>query len=207
MKSDTVQLILVRHGETLENAGRIVQGQIPGTLSKKGLQQAEEAGSFLSSYRVNAIYSSDLARAWETARIIAGSFQATTVVSEPKLREQDLGRYQGGPIVKLLRKLKEEGRDITEFDPEDGEPAAVFRDRVEEVVNRLAEKHKGDTVLLVTHHGFIRMFLKTFAGMTDMEQMKVPVKNGAAIFITFGKSEVKELWRADLFRQTTTGLE
>ena len=199
MKSDTFQLILVRHGETLENAGRIVQGHLPGSLSIKGLQQAEEAGFFLSSYCINAIYSSDLARAWETAQIIAGAFPANTVVSEPKLREQDLGRYQGGPIIKLLRKLKEEGRDITEFDPEEGEPAAVFCDRVKEVVKSLSERHAGETVLLVTHHGFIRMLLKSFGGVSRMEQMKLPVRNGEAFFITIDKSEVKEIWRADFF--------
>jgi probable phosphoglycerate mutase len=200
MKSNTVQLILVRHGETLENAGRTVQGQIPGTLSQKGLQQAKEAGSLLSSHCINAIYSSDLARAWETAQIIAGSFPGTMVVPEPKLREQDLGRYQGGPIIKLLRRLKEEGRDITEFDPEEGEPAAVFCDRVKELVNLLAARHTGETVLLVTHHGFIRMFMKTIEGLKGMEQMDIPVRNGAVVFITFDKSEVTELWRADSFR-------
>jgi len=197
MKSDTVQLILVRHGETHENAAGIVQGQLPGTLSVKGIIQAEAVGSFLSTHNINAIFTSDLARAWDTARIISASFPSIAVVADPRLREQHLGRFQGGPVIRLLRVLKKEGVEMPSFDPEDGESAACLRGRVNEFLGLLSERYEGKTVCLVTHHGFIQMFLYIFASWTSSTERAESGQNGVLTFVKFKNYEVSELWRVD----------
>ncbi len=197
MKSETVQLILVRHGETHENAAGIVQGQLPGTLSEEGIVQAKAVGSFLSTHDINAIFTSDLARAWDTARIIAASIPSIVVVADPRLREQHLGRFQGGPVIRLLRVLKKEGVEMPSFNPEGGETAASLCERVKEFLDLLSEGYDGKTVCLVTHYGFIQMFLYVYAGWTSSAEREQSGQNGVLTFVKFNNYEVSELWRVD----------
>ena len=62
-----VELILSRHGETLENQRHLLQGQLPGTLSPLGLQQAEDLAERLKNETIDAVVSSDLDRSYRTA--------------------------------------------------------------------------------------------------------------------------------------------
>ncbi|MDE1833653.1 MAG: histidine phosphatase family protein, partial [Candidatus Micrarchaeota archaeon] len=92
-----VRIIAVRHGETVENARGIVGGHIPGRLNARGIAQAREAAEKLSRRRIDAIYSSDLARAADTADIIAKRHPRLKVVYVRALREKNLGELQGKP--------------------------------------------------------------------------------------------------------------
>ena len=66
-----MELILSRHGETLENQQHILQGQLPGTLSPLGIAQAERLAEMLQEETINNIVSSDLARSYNTAVAVA----------------------------------------------------------------------------------------------------------------------------------------
>lgn len=70
-----IELILTRHGETLENQQHILQGQLPGTLSPSGIEQARKLAEKLKNERVEAVLCSDLARSRETAEVIASSHE------------------------------------------------------------------------------------------------------------------------------------
>ncbi len=188
-----MRLIIVRHGETVENSARIVQGQMQGELSDRGRAQSEAVGEALRGYRIDAAYSSDLARAWETARIIAGTPPSMKFTAEPGLREQHMGRYQGGPVSALMRRYKDVGAD---FDPEGGEPAAAFRERVRGMVDGLSARHNGETVLAVTHYGFIWTFLDEYAGDMGGDR-RLLTKNGMVTCATFEGSVVRDLWSID----------
>ena len=65
-----VEFIVLRHGETVENSQRICQGQTEGTLSERGWQQVKAVAMELSAYPVDAIYSSPLRRAVDTAMAV-----------------------------------------------------------------------------------------------------------------------------------------
>ena len=65
-----IELLLTRHGETLENKWDIMQGHMPGTLSPLGIRQAEQLAGMLEDEKVDAIVSSDLARSYDTAKIV-----------------------------------------------------------------------------------------------------------------------------------------
>ena len=65
-----MKLILTRHGETVDNIKGILQGQNPGKLSENGIQQAKQLALRLKNENIDAIYSSDLARAADTAKEI-----------------------------------------------------------------------------------------------------------------------------------------
>lgn len=87
-------LILVRHGESLWNRTGKYQGQQDIGLSSEGVRQAERLAEFFSSWRFEAIYASDLARARDTAAAIAKR-HALPVIMDARLREYAFGTWEG----------------------------------------------------------------------------------------------------------------
>ena len=85
-------LYLVRHGETVDNANKIMQGQTQGELNTKGIEQARTVAKNLKSEHFDAIVSSDLKRSFDTASIIAEP-HGLTVITTPLLRERDWGGF------------------------------------------------------------------------------------------------------------------
>lgn len=93
-------LYLVRHGETVDNAARIIQGQRHGELSPTGVAQMEELAGLLSDTQFDVIVSSDLKRAYESATILADKMNLN-VTTKSLLRERDWGDFTGRYIPDL----------------------------------------------------------------------------------------------------------
>lgn len=93
-------IFLVRHGETIDNARQIMQGQTQGELNQQGREQALQVARRLASEPFDAIIASDLHRAVETAEIIAQP-HALPVQTTPLLRERDWGSFTGRYIPDL----------------------------------------------------------------------------------------------------------
>ena len=96
-------LYLVRHGETVDNANQIMQGQTQGELNEKGIAQAREVAEKLLGEHFDAFVSSDLKRSVDTAAIIASPHHIE-VVTTPLLRERDWGSFTGKYIPDLKDK-------------------------------------------------------------------------------------------------------
>ena len=94
------ELYLVRHGETVDNVNRIMQGQTQGCLTPEGERQARALAMRLAGIHFDAFVSSDLKRAVDTCRIIA-SGRASEVITTPLLRERDWGGFTGRYIPDL----------------------------------------------------------------------------------------------------------
>ena len=94
------KLYLVRHGETIDNARQVMQGQVQGQLNDTGIRQAEEVRDRLTGEHFDAIISSDLQRAVHTAQIIAAPHEME-VVTTSLLRERDWGDFTGRFIPSL----------------------------------------------------------------------------------------------------------
>ena len=93
-------IYLIRHGETVDNARQIMQGQTQGKLNDHGIQQAETVSKRLAEEPIDAVVASDLYRAVETAEIIARPHHLP-VVTTPLLRERDWGAFTGRFIPDL----------------------------------------------------------------------------------------------------------
>ena len=93
-------IILVRHGETIDNARQIMQGQTQGELNEKGREQARQVAERLSVEPVDAVVASDLNRAIQTAEIIAAP-HGLPVRTTKLLRERDWGSFTGRFIPDL----------------------------------------------------------------------------------------------------------
>jgi len=137
-------LLLVRHGETDWNAEGRLQGHTDRPLSDFGRGQARRLAGELESEEIDAVYSSDLARARETAEIV-GERLGLPVVLEPDLREKDWGNWEGLTAVE---------RDRVEFA---GESTEAHQERMLRALQRIAERHPdGSRILVITHGGSMR---------------------------------------------------
>ena len=87
-------IFLVRHGETVDNARQIMQGQTQGELNEKGREQARQVAERLAVEQVDAVVASDLHRAIQTAEYIAAQ-HGLSVTTTPLLRERDWGSFTG----------------------------------------------------------------------------------------------------------------
>jgi len=94
------RLYLMRHGETVDNARQIMQGQRQGQLNATGTAQAEAARDRLADVRFDAIVASDLRRSIETAEIMAAPHSLPLTIT-PLLRERDWGDFTGRYIPDL----------------------------------------------------------------------------------------------------------
>ena len=146
-------LLLVRHGETDWNADGRLQGQTDRPLSDYGRRQARKLAGELEGEELEAIYSSDLARARETAEIV-GERLGLPVELDPELREKDWGTWEGLTAVE---------RDRVEFV---GESTQAHQERILGALRRIAERHPRDCrVLVVTHGGSMRRVQTAAMGM------------------------------------------
>ena len=153
------RLCLVRHGETLWNAERRIQGQIDIGLNQHGLRQARAAGEYLRDEGATALYSSDLARAWATAHALA---EATGLKAQPmpELRERKYGIFEGLTYDQARQEYPEvyahfEARQPELAFPGGGESLHDLSVRVVAALQEVVARHRGETVLLVTHGGVL----------------------------------------------------
>lgn len=93
-----MRLFLVRHGETLANARRVIQGHTHNvSLSSRGRGQIEKLAQRLKAQPISAVYSSDLRRACESAEIVAKEL-SLPVYFDRRLRERCYGEFEGKPV-------------------------------------------------------------------------------------------------------------
>ena len=133
-------LYLVRHGETVDNARQIMQGQTQGELNENGIRQAEEVSREWASKSLDAIIASDLKRSIDTAKIIAEPHQLE-VLTTPLLRERDWGSFTGRYIPELKGEVW----------PDDIETLENLLSRAGEFIAYVKETFPGKKVLAVGH--------------------------------------------------------
>jgi probable phosphoglycerate mutase len=136
-------LLLARHGETDWNRERRLQGRTDTELNDLGRSQARELAAELGGVELAAIYSSDLARARETAEIV-GAAKGLPVHSDRGLRERSFGSWEG-----LTR--DEIAHRFPDLEHHDGESDDEVRSRVLAVMHRIVAAHPEDNVLVVSH--------------------------------------------------------
>ena len=147
---ERMRLIIMRHGETVENVKGIMQGQLPGKLTKKGIGQAKRLAKRLKDEEIDYIYSSDLARATDTTKEIVKFHPKTTVEYVKDLRERNLGEFQG---IKKSDIGWDKSKSVTYPQPKKGETIDELYDRAKKFLYKVLRKHKDDRILIVAHHG------------------------------------------------------
>jgi broad specificity phosphatase PhoE len=155
-------ILFVRHGETDWNRERRVQGHADRPLNETGRAQARELAARLAGESIDAIYSSDLARARETARIVSEPHRlGVTAIQD--LRERHFGTWEGMTDDDVLARFPE----AASGEWGDGETQAEMDRRIAEALTRIAARHPGDRVLVVSHGGPMRSLLRRCSGDGD----------------------------------------
>src|SRR3990167_1102611 len=158
-------LYIVRHGETDWNVKKIMQGHKGTELNEKGKIQAQEIDAELKDIHFDAIFSSDLLRAKQTAEIMALERQMAVKTTE-LLRERRLGKFEGQPydsmneLGVLLKKIKDlTPEEKSRFEEADVETSEEMIGRFIRFVREIAVAYAGKNVLVVSHGGMIRLLL------------------------------------------------
>jgi len=146
----------VRHGETDWNLTRRLQGHSDRPLNETGREQARNLAAELAGEDLEAVYSSDLSRAEETARIIAET-RGLDVTALPELRERHFGSWEGLTDEEIHERFPEE---IADGVLGDGESRDELHGRVHRALSRIAAEHPEATVLVVSHGGPLRAVLR-----------------------------------------------
>ena len=175
----------VRHGETLWNTERRLQGHQDIPLNELGLAQAAAAARYLAQRHAqrpfSAVISSDLQRARQTANAIAGATQLV-VQDAPGLRERHYGDFEGKtPAEARLHDPLAYEQLVTRGDlaaaPGNAEPLDVMAGRIEDCLRLLAVNHEDQSVILVTHGGVLDILYRWAMGRELSGPRDAPIPN------------------------------
>ena len=155
-------IYLVRHGETVDNARQIMQGQTQGELNEKGREQARQVAERLATENFDAVVASDLHRAIQTAEIIAAP-HGLTVVTTPLLRERDWGSFTGRFIPDLRGEVW----------PDDIETEEALLQRAHDFLQKMTATYEGKRVVAVGHGIINKAILAVYAScsMSEVQRM------------------------------------
>jgi broad specificity phosphatase PhoE len=165
-------LYLIRHGATEANERRpyILQGRsIDGPLSERGRAQAHAVADFLKTFRLDAVYSSELLRARQTAALIAGHFDLEPqAVAE--LGEVDVGRWEGKSWGEISREFPDDYaafmNDCMNTPYLDGESYGDVLRRAMPALEAILDRHPGQRVAVVAHNVVNRVCLGSLLGLS-----------------------------------------
>jgi broad specificity phosphatase PhoE len=148
---------LARHGESDWNVERRWQGHADRPLTERGRAQAEALAEKLAGVHLDAVYASDLRRAWETAQVVAAP-RGLEVVRLPELREVDVGSWSGFTRDECADRFPDAFLRWQEGGSgwDDGESYEDMGVRIVGAVQRLAAEHPDGAILVVSHGGPIR---------------------------------------------------
>lgn len=202
----STKIIMIRHGYSVSNDLRFFTGQTDIELTDKGREQARLCGEYFGTWnccsacgekctekiwdngisRVDAIYSSDLSRAYDTA-LEVGKVLGMNVEKSRELREIYAGRWEMMPFAEIDEKYPEEysvwKNDIGRAVCTGGDSVASLAQRIERTVRNIAIAHDGGTVVIVTHATPIRVICTLAKGLPACEMGRVPWVSNASISI------------------------
>lgn len=161
-----MRLVLARHGETLENKKGILQGWREGGLSSKGKKQALLLARRLKGTKIDFIYTSDLKRALETAKIISKHNGSIRVIADKRLREKKYGKLEGTKVSEERIDEVDWGDYTKENKKANIEKNEDFFYRVKGFYTSLIKKHPTKTILIIGHSGSILMLQLAMQGIT-----------------------------------------
>jgi len=172
----------VRHGETAWNAEHRVQGQLDVPLNAIGQAQAQAAAKILAREKFDAIYSSDLVRARQTAEPVA-ALLSLRILFEQDLRERHYGIFERLTYAEVKVEYPEDYARFAARDPEyafrTGESLKDFYARSIAVISRTANRHEGKSILVFTHGGVLDMLYRFITGLPISAERNFGIPNAA----------------------------
>ena len=155
------KIYLILHGESQGNIKSVFLGHGDLDLTERGYAQAQKTAEYLKNIPVDAIYSSDLLRAYNTAKATAEKF-GLPIVARMELREINAGKWEFVNFTTISEKFSDTyGVWLTNIGrscPDGGESVANLQKRIAGEITRICEENLGKTVCVFTHATSIRVF-------------------------------------------------
>ena len=179
---NATRIIAIRHGETAWNVDTRIQGQLDIPLNTVGRWQASRVAQALAQESIQAIYASDLLRAWETAGAIAEA-TGLPLQAHEGLRERGFGDFQGKTFAEIEALWPEQSRQWRarhpEWAPPGGESLTALRARIVETASELAARHLGQQIVLVAHGGVMDVLYRAATGQPEQAPRSWQLGNAA----------------------------
>lgn len=183
----SMNLVLVRHGETAWNAEGRIQGHLDIPLNDIGLAQADAVGRRFRPENFDAIYSSDLIRAYRTASPVV-AIPENDIIRDRRLRERHLGVLQGLTGDEAVSRQPDAWKAFKSRDADlllaGGESLGEFSRRVVEFIEDILDKHDGSRILVVTHGGVLDAAYRRATGMPLSAIRDFPIYNASVNVIS-----------------------
>ena len=187
--------LFIRHGESLLNRQRCVQGQLDSKLTEKGIKQALSVADQLKNVNVKRIISSPLLRTRETAEIIAGELNIQ-VIYENEIREIFMGKWEGKPFQELIDKDREMFRSFIDKPAKtiipEAEKLELFQKRITRWLDKMLQSNE-ERHIIVSHAGVINIILCTVLGQHMNSLWHFKNDNCSICEITFNGSAKRVL--------------
>ena len=184
----TTRFIVVRHGETRWNVQHRIQGHGDSLLTPRGESQADAIGERLASEAFDALVSSDLGRALQTAGRIARR-TGHRVLPDARLRERHFGVGEGLTYDEIDRLHPGAFSRTREMDPDyrvpGGETRREFHERIMRAFEALADEHEGRRIAVVAHGGVLAAIYRVIHGIPVAQPHTIPIANAAYNAIAF----------------------
>ena len=183
-------LIVVRHGQSVANLEEKYAGHFNAQLTETGKIQAVKSADYvLENYKIDNIYSSDLDRAYETAKTLGDKINLE-VVRMKELREIFCGEWEGQKVCEVAVKYKEDYdkwmTDIGNSRPTNGESVKDLYERIITIIEKLAKENVGKTAYIATHGTPIRAIMANASGTGVEKLAEIPwVSNASLTFVDF----------------------
>ncbi len=188
-----MQLILIRHGQSKGNSTNTVQGHLDEGLSELGKEQAKQISEHFKVRDLNAIYSSDLGRAVQTAEPLAKKLELD-IKTDKDLREADFGIWEGLTYDEVKEKFPQEYSDWHKnyyIRPSWFESFDLHFKRVRRAIEKILKAHSlNDSVAIFTHGGSIKTQVGYFNKLTGEELTKFTNLNCSLTLLKFNPSKV-----------------
>ncbi|HVE11646.1 MAG TPA: histidine phosphatase family protein [Paraburkholderia sp.] len=199
----STQIVFIRHGETDWNRIKRIQGHIDIPLAKSGIEQAQRLGERFAreaqaGARLDAIYSSDLQRAQQTARPMAEALHMPIVLNRG-LRERSFGAFQGYDSDEIAERFPDEyaqwqTRDPG-FAPSEGESHRAFYHRVLHALEPIVAAHPNGRIACIAHGGVLDCVYRFANGIALDAPRDYPLLNTSINVVDFdnGKATI-DVW-------------
>jgi len=165
---EPTRIVLIRHGETAWNAAQRIQGHFDEPLNERGRWQAARVAEALRDAGLAHVYSSDLARARQTAEALVQAIGLAEVRTEPALRERAFGRFEGLTYAEVEQRWPEDVRRWRSrepgFAPGGGEAPEDFYARCVSGAAAIVSRHPGEAIALVAHGGVLDCLYRAATG-------------------------------------------
>lgn len=181
------QVCVVRHGETDWNLSGVLQGWIDVPLNETGRRQAQELGIAYASTGFSAIWTSPLARASDTADIVAEVLRLPAPIRHDGLRERRFGAIQGIPKEELAELNPVLAQQLLRRNPAaefpEGEGMEEFAERVLRAILAIGTAHAKERVLVVTHGWVMDVITRAICGLPRHAILNLKRKNGESVWL------------------------